>query len=367
MPNNNFNNTTTFVFSNEFIGFTNIPNYILNDTRISYKALGLYCQILQYQNSPNHSLYQKTLVNLKTDGKASVSAGIAELIKYGYLVKTQLKNEKGLYSGVQYTVYMKPIEIEENIENSSHLSENRKSDFRKSDFRKQDPNNKIVNKENIKKENIKSVCLSNNNINNNNIDNDRLTDEQINNNFKIELYVKDELTNFIIETVNGLFEKDIIKFKNKNVPIADVITELKKLDVTMLNKLIEYIANKFINNKDVVKNEESYIKATFINAIFEKRYKFEKPAENSNTNNGYYGTNKFCNFKQRPYDPELLRKIELKDLKGDDGNEDVRKGLYDDCSTYEEFQNRYKELHGKKNEDEEEYLIKEDDEEEFPF
>ena len=212
-----------------------------------------------------------------------------------------------------------------------------------------------------------NVCLSvdKEDIKENN--NDGQTDEQTNNNFKIELNTEDELNKFIIKTANDLFNQKTIKLKNKNVPVIDIVTEIKKLDLTTLNKLIEYIANKFINNKDVVKNEESYIKATFINAIFEKRYKFEKTTENNNTNNGYYGTNKFCNFKQRPFDPELLRKIELKDLKGDDDNEDVRKGLYDDCSTYEEFQNRYKELHGKKNEDEEEYLIKEDDEEELPF
>ena len=212
-----------------------------------------------------------------------------------------------------------------------------------------------------------NVCLSvdKEDIKENN--NDGQTDEQTNNNFKIELNTEDELNKFIIKTANDLFNQKTIKLKNKNVPVIDIVTEIKKLDLTTLNKLIEYVANKFINNKNNIKNEETYIKTLFSNAIFEKRYKFEKPVENSNINNGYYGTNKFCNFKQRPFDPELLRKIELKDLKGDDDNEDVRKGLYDDCSTYEEFQNRYKELHGKKNEDEEEYLIKEDYEEELPF
>ena len=212
-----------------------------------------------------------------------------------------------------------------------------------------------------------NVCLSvdKEDIKENN--NDGQTDEQTNNNFKIELNTEDELNKFIIKTANDLFNQKTIKLKNKNVPVIDIVTEIKKLDLTTLNKLIEYVANKFINNKNNIKNEETYIKTLFSNAIFEKRYKFEKPAENSNTNNGYYGNNKFCNFKQRSFDPELLRKIELKDLKGDDGNEDVRKGLYDDCKTYEEFQKRYKELHGIKNEDEEEYLIKEDYEEELPF
>ena len=119
-----------------------------------------------------------------------------------------------------------------------------------------------------------NVCLSvdKEDIKENN--NDGQTDEQTNNNFKIELNTEDELNKFIIKTANDLFNQKTIKLKNKNVPVIDIVTEIKKLDLTTLNKLIEYIANKFINNKDVVKNEESYIKATFINAIFEKRYKF---------------------------------------------------------------------------------------------
>lgn len=313
------NNTTKFVFSNEFIGFTNIPNYILNDKRISYKALGLYCQILQYQNSPNHSLYQKTLVNLKTDGKASVSAGIAELIKFGYLTKRQLKNENGLYCGVEYTVYMKPIEIKENAENSSQKSENRKSDFRKSDFQKQDSKKKIDNKQNIKKENIKSVCLSKDDIKENN--NDRLTDNNINqdNNFRLNIDVKNELNKFVVSIANKLFTQKTFKLKNKNIPIKVILFELKNLDTLSIHKLIEYISNKFLANKNGIKNEEAYIRQTFINAVFEKKYSFEAPENNNsyNSNNkGYYGKNKFVNFKQEPYDYEMLRKIELRDLRG---------------------------------------------------
>ena len=71
-----FNNQTEFIFSNEFIGFTTVPNHILNDKTLSYRALGLYVQILQFQNSPDHKIYMKTLQACKTDGRTSVSNGM---------------------------------------------------------------------------------------------------------------------------------------------------------------------------------------------------------------------------------------------------------------------------------------------------
>lgn len=313
----NFNNETTFVFSTEFIGFTTIPNIILNDTRVSYKALGIYCQILQFQNSPTHSLYQKTLTNLKTDGKASVSAGIAELIKYGYLVKKQLKDEKGLYCGVQYTVYMKPIEVNENTDNSSILSENRFSDFRKTDVRKQDPNNKIHKKENIKKENI---SLS---VDDNKILKKEITDGQTEytQNFKIEIENNDNgLNNLVVDIVNDLLtSQKTITVNNKKIRINGLIAELKKLDKNNLVKLIEYVAKKFeSNNSDNIKNKNKYIVSIFANAVFEKGYllnDFKNNNHSINTNK-QYGKNKFVNYKQEPLDYDLLRKIELQSLKG---------------------------------------------------
>lgn len=263
----NLNNSTTFVFSNEFVGYTAVYNYILNDNRLSYKALGLYCQILQFQNSPNHSLYQKTLVNLKTDGKASVSAGITELIKYGYLVKTQLKNEKGLYCGVQYTVYMKPIEVKkeekeeeteptENIENLGVSSESRKSDFRKTDFRKQDPNNKI------NKNKIYNNIDNNDNIN-------IIIDNQRNDKYS-----------YIANIINKLSFQKSVMFKGKKLAIKKVIEKVKEKEQeleTILNKTYTSIlASSYTEN---IKDEEKYVQTVFLDKLFYEEIKNKKTIE----------------------------------------------------------------------------------------
>ena len=306
----NFNNETTFVFSNEFIGFTTIPNIILNDTRVSYKALGIYCQILQFQNSPTHSLYQTTLVQLKKDGRDSVSAGIKELINLGYLKKEQLKNEKGLYCGVKYTVYMKPITTEENVDKSRVLSDNGNSDIGNLDIDKPVNNNKINKKNNIKKDNI-SLSV---------VDNEKskkeMTDGQTNNNFKIELdNNNDELNNIVVDIANDvLANQKTITVNNKKININTLIDELQKLGKQTLIKLIKYVAQKFeSNNNDNIKNKNKYIASIFANAVFEKGYLLNDFKNNSkNTSNNT--KNRFINYKQREYDADFFRKIELQSL-----------------------------------------------------
>lgn len=103
------NNETYFEFDEDINeGFTTVPNYILNDTRLTYKAIGVYVQILQYRNTGKHKIYIKSLGNYRQDKKTAVSTGIQELEKYGYIVRIQLRNEKGHMNGVKYIVRMKP-------------------------------------------------------------------------------------------------------------------------------------------------------------------------------------------------------------------------------------------------------------------
>ena len=145
-----FNNETEFVFSNEFVGFTTIPNHILNDKRISFKALGIYAQILQYQNNPEHKIYIKSLVKMKKDGKDSVSAGIKELLELGYLSKEDIRNEKGQIQGVRYTVYMKPcVSIDETESGKSVIG---KSETGKLATYKQNKDKNKINKNDNKKQ-----------------------------------------------------------------------------------------------------------------------------------------------------------------------------------------------------------------------
>ena len=140
-------------------------------------------------------------------------------------------------------------------------------------------------------------------------------------NFKIEIENNDnELNNLVVDIANDLLtSQKTITVNNKKIRINGLITELKKLDKNNLVKLIEYVSKKFENNNsDNIKNKNKYIVSIFANAVFEKGYllnDFKNNNHSINTNK-QYGKNKFVNYKQEPFDYDLLRQIELQSLKG---------------------------------------------------
>ena len=143
MSKTNFNNETQFIFSNEFVGFTTIPNYIFQCKNLSFKAVGIYCSILQFQNSPNHKISIKGLMAIHSDGERSVTSGLNELLEAGFLTREQIR-DNGQIKGYLYTVYMKPVE------NTSVPPKRHFADMENADI--QNVGNK---KENRKKQNTK--------------------------------------------------------------------------------------------------------------------------------------------------------------------------------------------------------------------
>lgn len=122
MIEHKFSNETEFVFSNEFIGFTTMPNYIFDDNSITFKAQGIYNQILRYQNCPGHKIYIKSLQACKKDGRDSVAAGLKELINAGYLKREKLTDEKGKIRGYRYIVFMKPCATSDSSSNGKSVN-----------------------------------------------------------------------------------------------------------------------------------------------------------------------------------------------------------------------------------------------------
>lgn len=149
-----YKNETSFEFDASLMQWTTIPNHILNNPNVSYKALGIYVQILQYQNSQTHKVYQKTLSEYRTEKKGAVKSGLDELIQEGYLQKIQLRDEKGRMSGVKYRVFAEPVFVEEKASNpvvEPLSTETQKSAFGSSDIGSLAPKkeNNIKNKINL--------------------------------------------------------------------------------------------------------------------------------------------------------------------------------------------------------------------------
>jgi hypothetical protein len=174
MEKNNFKakNETYFEFmENPYNNITITKNYILEDDRVSDKAIGLYMRIIKWQNSEEHKIYVKGLITAKNK-KDSILSSIKELINAGYLKREALRDGKGHFNGYKYNVFFKPIDtsyLNENIDKKPPSTENGKSDSGtqqeisvdeilaesgKSDFGKSEDGKSATNKYNTNKNTI---------------------------------------------------------------------------------------------------------------------------------------------------------------------------------------------------------------------
>ena len=86
--------------------FTVIPNEILQEKELSWKAKGLICYLLSLPD--DWVLYKTELQNHSTDGRDSTTAGFNELVSKGYIEVEEIRNN-GQFSGFNYLVHNTPI------------------------------------------------------------------------------------------------------------------------------------------------------------------------------------------------------------------------------------------------------------------
>ena len=86
--------------------FTVMSNYHFEERQMTLKAKGLLSLMLSLPDDWNYSV--SGLVALSKDGKDSVITALAELQKFGYLVRKQLYDAKGQFNGVEYHIYEQP-------------------------------------------------------------------------------------------------------------------------------------------------------------------------------------------------------------------------------------------------------------------
>lgn len=84
--------------------FTQIPNDMLRDNRISFKAKGILASLLS--NRKGWTSYLEGLKNFTNDGEASIRSGMKELTKAGYLIYLVYRDKKNSHvcgSFISYT------------------------------------------------------------------------------------------------------------------------------------------------------------------------------------------------------------------------------------------------------------------------
>lgn len=124
-------------------GYTHVNNEIFHDRELSYKAKGLFCQMLSLPD--NWDFKEKSIKALATDGISSVRSGLKELMNKGYLIREPIR-EGNLIVDWQYTLIDNPRNLE-NLKIENLKIENLKL-------------------ENLKLENLNPIKLNNNSTKN---------------------------------------------------------------------------------------------------------------------------------------------------------------------------------------------------------
>lgn len=114
---------------NKTANYTVLSNYHFKEKNMSLKAKGLLSLMLSLPDNWNYTI--AGLVSLSKDGKDSVMSALAELEKFGYLVRSQKVNSKGQFSGVEYNIYESPQEqkpVAEKQNSDNQISEKSNSE-----------------------------------------------------------------------------------------------------------------------------------------------------------------------------------------------------------------------------------------------
>jgi len=86
--------------------FTVMSNYHLRDKELSCKACGLLSKMLSLPESWDYTT--RGLAAICKDGVDSISSALRELEQRGYLVRTQVRDERGRIADVRYDIYETP-------------------------------------------------------------------------------------------------------------------------------------------------------------------------------------------------------------------------------------------------------------------
>ena len=119
--------------------FGAVPNELLNNPDISFKAKGLYAYLNSKPDNWDFSI--EGIAAQVKEGIDSVRAGIHELEKYGYLKRIKHQNEKGFWE-IDYMLFECPSEEESSLGKSNEGKDPKqyKKEYTKKEYTKKDNN-----------------------------------------------------------------------------------------------------------------------------------------------------------------------------------------------------------------------------------
>ncbi|MFF9705378.1 hypothetical protein ACF1FE_30030 [Streptomyces griseofuscus] len=90
--------------------FTQIANGLFRDSRISYKAKGIFGYVSTHRDGWKVTLAH--LVAVGPDGREAIRTGLNELERHGYLVRTRLRRPNGTLGEIVYSITDRPAPLD---------------------------------------------------------------------------------------------------------------------------------------------------------------------------------------------------------------------------------------------------------------
>jgi hypothetical protein len=259
-------------------GYTVTPNYHQRDKSITLKAKGLLSQMFSLPNDWDFTL--KGLAYINYEGIDSIRAAIRELEQAGYIVRTRVRDEKGMLRGTRYKVYAyprKPTSMKPTLENPTQASPTQDKPVQENptqlniDITSKDESNKDLSNidsfssderpsvlANLGAKRKETICRDMNvyrEIIKENISYDYLIEDLPYDHDRLE-----EILELIVETVCST--RKYIRVAGTDYPAEVVRSRLMKLDM----EHIKFVFDCLKENTTKIRNIKQYLLTTLYNA-----------------------------------------------------------------------------------------------------
>jgi len=250
--------------------YTVMANHHLRDKRLSNKAKGILSTMLMLPEDWDYTM--RGLTHLSKDGLDSIRAALQELENNGYLVRTQVRDSKGLFSKTEYTIFEEPQPMSDSpiLENpitdkastvtpstEKPMQINTKS-TRPYKTNTDSQNTILSNQSADQAAQANAMLMEMNDYRDlimENIDYDILFHDH-----PYDMDCINEMVDILVETVCS--KKPFIRIAGEEFPQAVVKSRLLKLD----KEHIEYVLDCLHNNTTQVRNIRQYLLTTLYNA-----------------------------------------------------------------------------------------------------
>ena len=251
--------------------YTVMSNVHLRDKKLSLKAKGMLSLFLSLPEDWNYSI--SGLAKISKESRSSINSGLKELEAAGYLIRRQLRDEKGHLANTEYIIYEEPrapcVDFPstdnpsaedpstdnpsagncKEISKEESKTEKQNTDEIKYRFNSYQELAEITAEEMRRERDAYSALIKENIEYDFLIQNHRFNEKDI-----------EEIFEVMLDTVCST--KAIIKVGGENKPANVVKSQLLKLD----SGHIEYVLDCLHENTSKVRNIRQYLLATLYNA-----------------------------------------------------------------------------------------------------